>query len=86
MSLTFLQVTKRNEELRELQMKVELLEGERLKSGEELIEKREVLRKLNEELSTFRAQVTNLTQENEVLEVKVRRNLHLFSIIPGIYY
>ena len=55
----------------ELQMKLEVLEGERQTSGEELKNKLEVMTKLNTELSTFKERVMNLTKENEVLEVKV---------------
>ena len=52
-------------------MKLEVLEGERQTSGEELKNKLEVMMKLNTELSTFKERVMNLTKENEVLEVKV---------------
>ncbi len=52
-------------------MKLEVLEGERQTSGEELKNKLEVMTKLNTELSTFKERVMNLTKENEVLEVKV---------------
>ena len=52
-------------------MKLELLEGECQTSGEDLKNKLEVMKKLNTELSTCKERVTNLTKENEVLEVKV---------------
>jgi chromosome segregation ATPase len=70
-NLFFIQVSKKNEEFTELQMKLESLEGECQTSGEDLKNKLEVMKKLNTELSTCKERVTNLTKENEVLEVKV---------------
>jgi flagellar capping protein FliD len=66
-----MQVSKKDEELTELRMKLEVLQGERQTSEEELNNKLELMKKLNTELSTFKERVTNLTEENEVLEVKV---------------
>jgi flagellar capping protein FliD len=66
-----MQVSKKDEELTELRMKLEVLQGERQTSEEELNNKLELMKKLNTELSTFKERVTNLAKENEVLEVKV---------------
>ena len=55
-------------------MKLEVLEGERQTSVEEINNKLEVMKKLNTELSAFKEQVVNLTKENEVLEVKVLKS------------
>jgi hypothetical protein len=38
------------------------------------------MKKLNTELSTFKERVTNLTEENEVLEVKVWNVVHVSCI------
>jgi flagellar capping protein FliD len=71
-----MQVSKKDEELTELRMKLEVLQGERQTSEDELNNKLELMKKLNTELSTFKERVTNLAKENEVLEVKVW-NVHL---------
>lgn len=73
-------MSKKDEELTELRMKLEVLEGECQTSGEELRNKVEVMKSVNTELSSFKERVTSLTKENEVLEVKVLKWRHLYNL------
>ena len=73
-------MSKKVEELTELRMKLEFLEGECQNSGEKLRNKDEVMKAVDTELSSFKERVTSLTKENEVLEVKVLKWRH-----PSLY-
>lgn len=64
-----------------LQMKIDAMQEEFQTSGEELKGKAEIVVKMSAEMSSLKDQISNLTEENETLGVKVSTERTLELII-----
>ena len=64
-----------------LQMKIDAMQEECQTSGEELKGKAEIVVKMSAEMSSLKDQISNLTEENETLGVKVSTERTLELII-----